>query len=131
MPYDPKAVTEDDRSFAYRMLSLGLPSSLLLLASMQFEALSLFTVLCGGYVCGVFIAMAWSFSHDEFVREQLFFASSWALSFAGLALFVQIVPYGRDFDHDAGVILALMAGIFHAALAWRRWRDGEFAGGSV
>ena len=131
MAYDPKAITEDQRSYAYKTMWLGLPFSIVLLICMQFEALEFLSTLVGGFVSGTFIALAWAWSHDEFVREQLFFASSWALSFAGLALFVQIVPYGRDFDHDAGVILALMAVIFHAALAWRRWRDGEFAGGSV
>ena len=128
MPYDPKAITEDDRSYAYKMLWLGFPLSIVLLASMQFEALATFTTLVGGFVSGTLIAMAWAWSHDEFAREEIAFAANWALSFAGVVLFLQIVPIAREYEVDAGLVLASLAFVFHAALTYRRVRDGYLAG---
>lgn len=125
MPYDPKAVTEDQRSYAYKMMWLGLPFSVILLASMRFEALAFLTILVGGFVSGLFIGLAWAWSHDEFVRERIAFAANCALSFAGVILFLQLVPFSRDYPFGAGQAIAMMAVVFHAALAFRRWRDGE------
>jgi len=124
MPYDPKAVTEDDRSFAYKMMWLGLPLSLVLLVSMQFEAFSFLTSVTGGFVSGSFIALAFAWSHDEFAQKQIAFAANLTLSFAGLALFAQLISITRDYTYDPGLLLAIMAVIFHAALTFRRLRDG-------
>ena len=107
MPYDPKAITEDDRSYAYKVMWLGLPLSIALLVSMQFEAFGVLTALVGGFVCGTFIGLAFAWANDEFVAKQIAFASNWALSFAGCALFVQIVPRARDWDYDPGTMLAI------------------------
>ena len=124
MPYNPRAVDEHDRSFAYNAMWLGLPLSLILLVSMHFEAFSFLTALVGGGVCGLFIGLIFAWSHDEFIQKQIAFASNWALSFAGMALFVQIIPITREHEYDAGTMLTIMAVIFHAALAFRRLKDG-------
>lgn len=128
MPYDPKSITEYDRSYAYKGLWLGLPFSIALLVSLQFEAFHFFSILAGGFVSGTLIALAWAWSHDEFAGKEIAFAANWALSFAGVALFVQLIPYTRDFEPDAGMVLALVACVFHAALTWRRIADGALAG---
>ena len=125
MAYDPKAITEDQRSYAYKTMWLGLPFSIVLLICMQFEALEFLSTLVGGFVSGTFIALAWAWSHDEFVRGQIAFASNCALSFAGVVLFLQLVPIARDYPIGAGQAIAIMAVIFHVALAYRRIRDGE------
>lgn len=123
MPYNPKAISQDDRTFAYNSLWFGLPCSILLLVSMQFEATSFLTVGIGGFVCGSLIGQVFAWSQDEVYRSEVAFAANFALSFAGVALFVQIVPFGRDWEYDPGVMLAIMALIFHVAVAYRRVRD--------
>ncbi|QFT77844.1 hypothetical protein [Erythrobacter sp. THAF29] len=128
MPYDPKAITEDDRSYSYKILWLGLPLSLLLVIGLAFDATSIFVTLSGGFVSGTFIAMAWAGYHDEFARKELAFASGWAVSFAGLVLFSKVIPYGRDFSPEIGFVLAIMSTIFHAALWIYRIKNGAFVG---
>jgi hypothetical protein len=123
MPYNPKAPTQDDRTFAYNALWLGLPLSIILLASMQFEALSIFTTLAGGFVCGTLIGQVFSGWQDEVYRAEVGFAANFALAFAGVVLFAQIVPWARDHELDQGTMLAIMALIFHAAIVYRRNRD--------
>lgn len=123
MPYNPKAFTQDDRTWSYNILWLGLPLSVLLLASMHFEALSFLTAITGGFVCGTLVGPAFAASQDEVYRAEIAFGGNFALAFAGLALFVQIVPWTRDYAYDPGVMLAIMALIFHAAIAFRRIRD--------
>lgn len=123
MPYNPKTPTQDDRSFAYNALWLGLPLSVLLLVSMQFEAFSFLTAVVGGFVCGTLIGQAFAGWQDEVYRTEVAFAANFALAFAGVALFVQIVPFTRDHDYDPGLMLAIMALIFHTAIAYRRLRD--------
>lgn len=123
MPYNPKAPTQSDRTFAYNGLWLGLPLSIILLASMQVQAFSILTVISGGFVCGTLIGQAFGGWQDEVYRTEVAFAANFAIAFAGLALFVQIVPHARDHEYDPGLMLAIMALIFHAALAYRRIRD--------
>jgi hypothetical protein len=133
MPYPKKRIfdlDERERSFAYNFLWLGLPLSILLVIGMQFEALGELEVLVGGAVSGTLIGQALVGLQDEFYRNECSFAANWALSFAGLALFAQIIPFWRDYEFDAGMCLAIMALVFHTALVYRRIRDGALAGGS-
>ena len=123
MPYNPKATSQDDRTFGYNAMWIGLPCSILLLASMQFEAISFLAPAVGGFVCGTLIGLVFAWTQDEVFRSEVAFAANFALSFAGVALFVQIVPFGRDWKYDPGVMLAIMALIFHVAIAYRRIRD--------
>jgi|JI8StandDraft_2_1071088.scaffolds.fasta_scaffold14121_6 peptidoglycan/LPS O-acetylase OafA/YrhL len=123
MPYNPKAISQDDRTFGYNAMWIGLPCSILLLASMQFEAMSFLTAGVGGFVCGTLIGLVFTWKQDEVFRSEVAFAANFALCFAGIALFVQIIPFGRDWEYDPGVMLAIMALIFHVAIAYRRIRD--------
>ena len=123
MQYNPRTVTEHDRSFAYNALWAGLPLSILLLTGLLVPAFEILAAVAGGFVSGTFIALVFIGNHDEFVRGQLAFAANWALSFAGFVLFAQVVPIARDYEPDAGLVLAVMGTIFHAALAYRRVRD--------
>lgn len=131
MPYDPKAITEYHRTSSYKVLWIGFPLSLILVLGMSFDDTSILVTLCGGFVSGTLIAMAWTWSHDEFAREELAFASGWALSFGGLVLFSQVFPFSRDYDPDTGFMLAIMALIFHSALWFHRIKNGAFAGESA
>jgi hypothetical protein len=123
MQYNPRTVTEHDRSYAYNALWAGLPLSLLLLIGLQIPEFEVLAAVAGGFVCGTFIALVLIGNHDEFVRGQLSFAANWALCFAGLVLFAQVVPIARDYEPDTGLVLGIMAAIFHVALAYRRIRD--------
>ena len=125
MPYPKKtfAPDENDRSFAYNMLWSGLPASLGLLVSLQFGPIPILTPLCSGVVAGSLIGLAFNWSHDEFARAQIGFAANWALAFAGIVLFCELVPFLQDAAPDKRWTLAIIATIFHFALAWRRWRD--------
>jgi hypothetical protein len=123
MQYDPKAVTEHDRSYAYKIMWAGLPLSLILLIGLQFSELALLVTLSGGFVSGTFIGLFFTGHQDEFVRDQIAFAANWALGFAGAVLFAQVVPFARDYEPDVGLILAMMATVFHAALVYRRLKD--------
>ena len=125
MPYPKKtfAPDEHDRSFAYNVLWIGLPASLGLLLTLQFGTIPILTPLCSGVTAGSLIGLAFNWSHDEFARAQIGFASNWALAFAGLVLFCELVPFLEDAAPDQRWTLAIVATIFHVALAWRRWRD--------
>jgi hypothetical protein len=123
MPYNPKGTTPDDRTFAYNAMWLGLPCSILLVLSMQIEAMSFLTPGVGGIVCGTLIGLIFAPLQDEVFRSEVAFAANFALSFAGVALIVQIAPFGRDWEYDPGLMLAIMALIFHVAIAYRRIRD--------
>ena len=125
MPY-PKntfAPDEHDRSFAYNVLWVGLPASLGLLLTLQFGPITILTPLCSGVTAGSLIGLAFTCSHDEFARAQIGFASNWALAFAGIVLFCELVPFLKDAVPEQRWTLAIVATIFHVALAWRRWRD--------
>ena len=130
MPYKPHQVDEADRTYSYKIMWLGLPCSIALLIGLQFEAAELLRILAGGFVAGTFISMAWSWKYDEFMRDEIALASGWALSFAGVVLFAQIIPFAREYEPDAGMVLAIMAVIFHAALTFNRIRNGAFDGGA-
>lgn len=123
MSYNPKGRTQDDRTFAYNILWLGLPMSIILLVSMQIEALSFLTALAGGIVCGTLIGQAFAGRQDEVFRTEVAFAANFALAFAGLALLAQIMPFARDHEYDPRLMLSVMALIFHAALAYHRVRN--------
>lgn len=130
MPYTPRGFTtgnfapdEQDRSFAYAVMWAGLPASIGVLLSLYLGPLPILTPLCSGVTAGSLIALAFSWSHDEFARAQIGFAANWALSFAGLILMWELVPFLEDKSPDQRWTLAIMATIFHVALAWRRWRD--------
>jgi hypothetical protein len=123
MPYNPKATSQNDRTFGYNAMWIGLPCSILLVLSMQIESMSFLTTGSGGFVCGTLIGLIFTWSQDEVFRSEVAFAANFALSFAGVALFVQIVPFGRAWEYDPGLMLAIMALIFHVAVAYRRVRD--------
>lgn len=123
MQYNPIIVTEHDRSYAYMIMWAGLPLSLLLLIGLQIPELEFLAAVAGGFVSGIFVALIFTGRQDEFVRGQLAFAANWALSFAGIVLFAQVVPIARDYEPDTGLVLGIMATIFHVALAYRRIRD--------
>jgi len=125
MPYPKKtfAPDEHDRSFAYNVLWVGLPASLGLLLTLQFGPITILTPLCSGVTAGSLIGLAFTWSHDEFACAQIGFASNWALAFAGIVLFCELVPFLKDAVPDQRWTLAIVATIFHVALAWRRWRD--------
>lgn len=130
MPYEPGRINEADHTYYYKAMWLGLPLSVLLLIGLQFEAAEFFCTLAGGYVSGSFIGLAWSWKYDEFMRDEVAVASGWALGFAGLALFAQIIPFARDYEPDAGTVLAIMAVFFHTAIYVCRIRNGAFSGDS-
>lgn len=130
MPFKPRTLNfrnlspdEHDRSFAYNVLWIGLPASLGLLVSLQFGDIAILTPLCSGVVAGSLIGLAFNWSHDEFARAQIGFASNWALAFAGIILFCELVPFLQGAVPEQRWTLAIVATIFHVALAWRRWRD--------
>lgn len=125
MPYtSSRSLTqESDRSFAYKAMWAGLPACIILLASLHFGKITVLTPLCSGMVAGSLIGLVFSWSNDEFVRAQIAFAANWALAFAGVTLLLEVVPALSDLAPDQRWTLAIMATIFHAALAWRRWRD--------
>lgn len=125
MPYPKKTFVPDehDRSFACNVLWVGLPASLGLLLTLQFGPIPILTPLCSGVTAGSLIGLAFTWSHDEFARAQIGFASNWALAFAGIVLFCELVPFLEDAAPDQRWTLAIVATIFHVALAWRRWRD--------
>jgi peptidoglycan/LPS O-acetylase OafA/YrhL len=123
MPYNPKATSQNDRTFGYNAMWIGLPCSILLLASLQFEAVSFLTPVVGGFVCGTLIGLVFTWKQDEVFRSEVAFAANFALAFAGVALIVQIAPFGRDWEYEPDVMLAIMALIFHVAVAYRRIRD--------
>ncbi|MDC8753253.1 hypothetical protein OIK40_01200 [Erythrobacter sp. sf7] len=130
MPYRPRGFStgiftadEQDRSFAYVALWAGLPACIVLLASLHFGKIAVLTPVCSGMVVGSLIGLVLSWSNDEFVRTQIAFAANWALTFAGIILLFEVVPSLNDRAPDQRWTLAIMATIFHAALAWRRWRD--------
>jgi hypothetical protein len=129
MPYDPKAITEDDRTYAYKAMWAGLPLSVVLLVSMQFEALSFLTIAAGGFVSGTFVAQAWNWSYDEFQRDEITFASGWALSLAGVLLFLAIMPNAFRVVVETDLAIASMALLFHIAIYYRRIRNGAFSRG--
>lgn len=124
MPYNPKAITEHDRTYAYKAMWAGMPLSIVLLVSLQFPSFSQLSILTGGFVCGLFMGQAWSWSYDEFMREEVAFASGWALSFAGVVLFLAILPNSFRVEFPAADVLAAMAVVFHGALTYRRIEDG-------
>lgn len=126
MPYNPKAITEHDRTYAYKAMWAGLPLSIVLLVSLQFPSFSQLTILSGGFVCGLFIGQAFSWSYDEFMQKEVAFAAGWALSFAGVVLFLAILPESFRLELPVADMLAAMAVVFHAAITWRRVRDGDF-----
>jgi hypothetical protein len=130
MPYRPRGFTtgnfapdEQDRSFAYTAMWAGLPASLILMASMKFGQVPILTSLASGVTAGSLIGLVFSWSNDEFVRAQIAFAANWALAFAGAILFLEVIPSFQNHTPDQRWTLAIMATIFHVALAWRRWRD--------
>lgn len=130
MPYRPRGFSTgnftpdaDDRSFAYAALWAGLPASLILLASLQFGKVPILTSLASGVTAGSLIGLVISWSNDEFARAQIAFAANWALAFAGLILLLEVIPSLGDHAPEQRWTLAIMATIFHVALAWRRWRD--------
>lgn len=130
MPYRPRGFTtgnftpdEQDRSFAYAAMWAGLPASLILLASMQFGKVPILTSLASGVTVGSLMGLVLSWSNDEFVRAQIAFAANWALCFAGIILMLEVMPPLSEYAPEQRWTLAIMATIFHVALAWRRWRD--------
>lgn len=130
MPYDPHAITTDDRTYAYKAMWIGLPMSIILVISMQFEAFSQLTTIVGGFVCGLFIGQAWSWRYDEFQQKEIAFASGWALSLAGIILFLAILPSSFGVVIEADLAIAIMALVFHAAIYYHRLRNGELWGGA-
>lgn len=131
MPYDPSAITADERTYAYKAMWAGLPNSLALLVCVQFEALSFLAIVPGGFICGIFIGQAWSWSYDEFMRNEVAFASGWALSLAGIVLFLALLPRSFRIEVETDLAIACMAFVFHCAIYWRRIRDGAFTGGGA
>lgn len=129
MPYKPFQPDEHGRSFSYKMMWLGLPLSILLVIGMHFDAAEPLIILTGGYVSGIFLGQILTGGQDEYFLEEINFASRFALSFAGLAMFAQIVPRLREWEFDAGYCIAIMALIFNAAIYYRRIADGAFSGG--
>jgi hypothetical protein len=130
MPYRPRGFStgnftpdEQNRSFAYAAMWTGLPASLILLASMQFGQIPILTSLASGFTVGSLIGLVLSWSNDEFARAQIAFAANWALCFAGIILLLEVMPSLGDRAPEQRWTLAIMATIFHVALAWRRWRD--------
>lgn len=125
MPYTSSRplTQEPDQSFAYKAIWAGLPACIVLLASLHFGKITVLTPLCSGIVAGSLIGLVFSWSNDEFVRAQIAFAANWALAFAGVTLLLEVVPALSDLAPGQRWTLAIMATIFHAALAWRRWRD--------
>ncbi len=126
MPYDPKAMTDDQRTWSYKFLWLGLPASIMLLIGLLIDENSILITLSAGWVVGFFIGMAFVFRQDEFVQKQIAFAANMALSFAGIALFLQlpkvtlVLGEASAFLTDPALILASTAVVFHVSLAFRR-----------
>lgn len=123
MPYKPNQVGEYERSWSYDMMWIGLPAAIILIVGREFEALSFLTALAGGATAGTLIGLSLQWNADEFVRGQIAFAANFALSFAGVMMFMTVAPSLTDHAPSTATTLSWMALIFHLALAYRRLRD--------
>jgi len=127
MSYKPNQFGEYERSWSYDMMWIGLPASILYVATQHVEALSFLAALAGGATAGTLIGLALQWSADEYVRGQIAFAANFALSFAGIVLFTQMVSIFDGFAPSSGDVLAWLAIVFHAALAFRRLSDNGWS----
>ena len=121
MPSSLFATTEKDRSFAYTAVWIGLPASLLLLASLIF-GFDRLAVLAGGVTSGTLIGLALSWSLEEYAKAQLGVAAKWALALAGVLLIASLLKPSRLADMDSATALSMIAAAFHVALAAVRLR---------
>lgn len=128
MPYDPKAITADERTSQFKLLWVGLPASLINVAWLIFSpeettAPNLF----GVFAAATMAMMFWAHSYDEFIQAHLWTASRWAMSAAGLMLLLNVFPVLdrlallASVDLEMG--LSIIAAVFHSALAISRLRE--------
>ena len=127
MSYKPNQVGEYERSWSYDMMWIGLPASILYVLTQHFEALSFLTALAGGATAGTLVGLVLQWNADEYVRGQIAFAANFALSFAGIILFTQMVSIFDGFTPSSGDVLAWLAIVFHVALAFRRLSDNGWS----
>lgn len=122
MPYNPNAITVDDRGFTMTMMWVGLGSSLLLLTGKIFGFYDHIEALAGGFTAGSLIGLAFIGRQDEYFQSLVYFAARWALSVTGLWLFASIVSFTRDYVDDTVFGLVAIAATFHLAFTWARLR---------
>lgn len=127
MPYDPKAITTDDRTWSYKAMWAGLPISLLLLCGTFIPGAEQLRIIAGGFASGQLIGMLWVGRQDEFAQKELAFASNWGLAFLGFTLILTIVPSLREQNFEAHQVIAIFSVIFNAGVYWRRIADGALS----
>lgn len=122
MPYEPKALTADDRNFALHMMWVGLASSLALLASKLFGLFHMVDMIAGGFTAGTLIGLAFAGRQDEHFLGLVSFAARWALAVTGAWLFASIAPVSKDYVDDTSLGLVIVAATFHIAFAFARMK---------
>ncbi len=128
MRYDPKAITQEDRTKQAAWLWVGLPASLINVLWLLFypdgsEAANLFGVFAATTVA----FMVFGYGYDEFMQAHLWTASRWALSAAGVMMLAGVFPILDRLDLlssiDLTMGLSIIVAVFHTALAISRWRS--------
>lgn len=128
MPYDPKAITEEERTNQFKLLWVGLPASLINIAWLIFfpedtTAPNLFGVFAGATLG----FMVFAHSYDEFIQAHLWTAARWALGAAGIMILIGVFPMLNRLQLLAEINLILglsvIAAVFHVALAVSRLRE--------
>lgn len=121
MPYDPKANTHDNRSFALNIMWVGFAGSLWLFASKLLGS-GLGPSPMAGIAAGSLIALVFIGRQDEYFQRLVTKAAAWACAVVGLWLFVSTIPGADEHvtDHELG--LAIVALTFHVSFAIARLR---------
>lgn len=130
MPYDPKTMTEEQRSYAVKMLWLGLPASILNLGwILLFPSDSGPTNIFGVYAATTMAMMVFAYGYDEFIQAHLWKAAQWTLGAAGLMLLISVFPLLDRLEVlaviDLTLGLSILASVFHIALALSRWKESR------
>ncbi|MDJ0641954.1 MAG: hypothetical protein QNJ15_03975 [Erythrobacter sp.] len=106
MPYDPKAVTEEERSNAYRAIWIGVIGAPIHLANafLGYDFL-LFALAWGATMTGLVLA-SFSYTTDEYMRGRLETSMRFAIGALTLYLFAAWILNVADIAHSAGYALA-------------------------
>jgi len=128
MTYDPKAITEEERTNQFKLLWVGLPAALINVVWVVFVPTDSTAPNLFGVFAAVSMAiMVFAYSYDEFIQAHLWTAARWALSVTGLMLLVSVFPILNRQEFLATVDLTLglsiIAAVFHTALAISRLRE--------
>jgi hypothetical protein len=121
MPYETKAGSSDNHSFALNTMWVGFAGSLWLLAS-ELLGSGLAPSPIAGVVAGSLMALVFIGRQDEYFQRLVTKAAAWACAVVGLWLFASAVPRTDQHvtDHELG--LAIVAVAFHVSFAISRLR---------